>query len=134
MWLPGLCITWRLVGGCLEVLISQATASPLQKNHFLSVVSDVAQILPRMCVIRNSTAGHFDDLAFSFFAGTLCLGTTLTMAGENMSLIAQMKQCPVVSVTSQDNVTAITAVTAVRSSFRYIFFPAEVRGTATTLS
>ena len=72
------------------MLVSLSTPSPFEQYHLLVVIGDVAQVFASMGVVGNRTAGHIDHTTFTLLAGALCLGSVLTMFGEEVPLVAQV--------------------------------------------
>ena len=51
-----------------------------------------------------------------------------------MAVVAQVEQCPVVAVATQDDVSASSAVAAVGASIRHVFGASHVCGTSSALT
>jgi hypothetical protein len=65
---------------------------------------------------------------------TLVLATVTTMFSEDMPLILQVQERPVVMITTQDNITAPSTVTTVRTGIVVVFYMLEVHAASAALS
>jgi len=98
------------------------------------MISDVAKIFTGMSIVGDRSARNFNDAALPLLAGSLRPGATLTMPGENVSLISQMEERPVVSVATQNNVPAIATIATIGPSLCDILLPPEMGRTSSALS
>ena len=62
-----MCIARSLIGCCAELEVAQSAATTFQKNHFLLVFHNIADILSGLGIIYDSTARNIniDILAVS---------------------------------------------------------------------
>jgi hypothetical protein len=60
--------------------------------------------------------------------------TTLAILSELVTLILQVDECPVLAITLQDDATALTAITAIRSAKSDELLTTEVARTCTTVT
>ena len=130
----GLCIAGSLVRRRAEIPVAQSSPSTFQKNLFLSVLRDVANVFSSFCIVNHSTAGYVNIPILTVSPGAAALTTCLTICSKHMTLIAQVKQCPIIAITTQNDMTAPSAVATVRSTVRYILGTAHVHRTSAALS
>jgi len=56
------------------------------------------------------------------------------MACHDVTVVAQVQQCPVVAVSAKDYVTSSSSVTTVGAAIGYVFFTPHVRGASAALT
>ena len=78
-------------------------------------------------IVNHRTTGNFNNLIRSVFTETTVLTARLPMTSHCMTIISQVKQCPVIPVTTQDNMASSSAISSIRSTVRSIFFSPHVR-------
>ena len=130
----GLCKAWRLARGGAEVPVAQASAAALEQDDFLAVLGDVTQVLPRLGIVGHCAAGHFDDSVFAVLAKAAVLRAALAVPGQDVPLVAQVQQGPVVSVSPEDDVPSLAPVAPVRPAVGLVFGPAHVCGAPASLA
>ena len=69
--LTGLCVTWSLICGGLEVPVAQATTTTFEEHQLLAVGSNLAHNLARLGIACYGAEGYFDNLV----GGTLARHT-----------------------------------------------------------
>ena len=116
----GLCIAGSLVRRRAEIPVAQSSPSTFQKNLFLSVLRDVANVFSSFCIVDHSTAGYVNIPILTVSPGTAAFTSGLTVCSEHMALITQVKQCPVVAITPQNDMTATPSVATVRTSVGHV--------------
>ena len=65
---------------------------------------------------------------------TLVLAAVTTVLCEDMALVPQVKQRPIIMVATQDDAAALATVTAVRTSIGVVLDMLEVHGASAALS
>ena len=119
-------IARRLVGCRAELEIAESASSAFQQHDLLTVVGDVADVLARLRIIDHRTAGHVDIDILAIGAVTLVAPAVPAVLGEDMTLVFQMEQGPVVMVAAQDDTATLATVTAVRSPVGIVLHVAQV--------
>ena len=132
--LSGLGIAGGPVGGTLEMPVAKASAASFEELHFLTVVGDFAEIFTCFGVENDSTARNINHYIVAVFTETAAAGTRLTVAGKNMTTVFQRQKSPHITVSTQYNMTAATAVAAVRTAFGHIFGTIKMARTRTAFA
>ena len=114
--------------------VTQTSASAFQQDDFLFVLGDVADIFTRFGVVHHRAAGHFNHLVRSVFSETAVLGTGFSVTCQDVTVVLQMEQRPVVAVTAQDDMASSSSVTSVGASVGYVFLTPHMRRTSSALS
>ncbi len=114
--------------------VSQTSAAALKQNHLLTVIGYIAKILTSLGIVGYRSARHLNDNIVSVLAETLVAAAVSAVLGKSVTLIAQVQQCPVVTVTLQDNASALSAVTAVGTAVRDVFIMTQMGRSATALA
>ena len=65
---------------------------------------------------------------------TLVFATVATVLGEDMSLVLQVQQSPIVMVATQENAATLTTVTTIRTAVGIVFHMFQVHRAPATLS
>ena len=112
--------------------ISKTTSATLEQSNQLTILHNIAKKFTGFGIISNGSAWHIDYLAFAIGASTFIYAAILTISGKNMTLILKMKQCPVITVTTQDDITTLAAVTTIGTAIRYILCTMQVSHSATS--
>ena len=130
----GLCITGRLVGGGTEMPVSQSSATAFEEHHALVMLLHLADKFPRLPVIDDCAARHFDNLVLAVFAEGTALTASASVSSHDMFLVLEVQEGPEVPVSMQDYRPALTAIAAVRSAFGQIFGTMEVHTPGSALA
>ena len=130
----GLCIAGSLVRRRAEIPVAQSSPSTFQKNLFLSVLRDVANVFSSFCIVDHSTAGYVNIPVLTVSPGTAAFTSGLTVCSEHVALIAQVEQCPILAITTQNDMTAPSAVPTVRPAVGYVLSTTHVHRTSAALS
>ena len=125
-YIPGL-------GAMNEWVVLSAFAA-LEEQHLLSVVSHIANELSGFGIIDHGTARHIDIDVLTVSAMTLVTSSIATMLGEEVALILQMQQGPVVVVAAKIDASSTSAIATVRTAIRLVLHVAQVHGAFTTLT
>ena len=132
--LSRLCIARCLVSGGAELKVAKATAAALEKNHLLTVVGDVTDILARFRIVDDGATGNIDVDILTVGAVAFITTTIATMFGEDMPLVFQMEEGPVVMVAAQDHAAAMPTVTTVGTTIGVVLHVAQMHGSSASLS
>lgn len=100
----------------------------------MSVVSHVAYVLAGFRIVDDGATRHVDIHILAVGAVALVASAVATVAGEDVALVLQVEQSPVVVVATQIDVSATATVTTVRSAIGVILYVAQMHGTAAALS
>ena len=125
---------WRLACGGAKLEVAQSSASTFQQHYLLPVVSDVAHILSRLSIVDHGSAWHVDILVLAVGAVALVGSAVATMLGEDVLLVFQVQQGPVVVVAAQYDASAMPTVAPVGSAVGLVFHVSEVRRSPAALS
>ena len=124
--LTRLCITGSLVRSRAELEVTKTATTTLQKQHLLTVVGDIADVLTRLGVIDHRSTRHIDIDILAIGAMTLVLTAVTTMLGKDMALVFQMEQRPVIMVSTQNDATTLATITAIGATVGVILHVTKV--------
>jgi hypothetical protein len=116
----------------MTVTLTATTA--FQQDHFLSVVRHIAKVFSGFGVIHYRSAGYFDHFIRTVFSETTVLAARFAMTCHRMTVILQVKQCPVITVTAQDNMASSSTIAPIGTSVRTIFLAPHVRRASSALA
>ena len=114
--------------------VSQSSPTPFEQTHHLSVVGNVADEFPGLRIIHHRSAGHVDILVLPLGAVALVFSSVSSVLGEDVPLVFQVEQRPVVVVASKEDTPAVAAVAAVGSAIGVVFHMPEVHGATAALA
>jgi hypothetical protein len=114
------------------VYISKTTTTTFEERHKLTVFHYVTKELTGLGIVSHSATWHINDFTFTVGTGTFVYSTVLTIACKYMTLVFQVKQRPIITVTAQNDVTTLSAVTTVGTTVGNIFRTMKVRHSTTT--
>ena len=100
----------------------------------MAVFGDVAQVGTCLGIIHHSAAGHLDDLVLTILTATLVLRTIATVPSKGMTVVAQVQQRPIVTVTAQDDMSSTSAVTSIRATIGVVLHATHVCAAAAALT
>ena len=109
-----------------ELEVAQSAASAFQQHDFLPVVGNVADILSRLSIVDHRPARHVDIHVLAVGPVTLVLTAIASVFSEDMALVLQVQQRPVVVVATQDDAATLATVATVRTSVGVILHMAQV--------
>jgi hypothetical protein len=69
-------------------------------------------------IAGNGTERNFDDDVFAVAAGHVILVAAFSVFGEYILIISQVEECPEIFISFQDDVSASSAIAAIRSCHR----------------
>ncbi len=110
--------------------VSKTSASTFQKDFLLAIFSDVHQVFTCLCVINNSSTRHLDDLVITVGTKTSTMASAHTVTSEDMTIVFEVKQSPIILARTDDDVSATSAVATIRSTLRSELFTMKVSRTA----
>jgi hypothetical protein len=108
----------------MPVALTAATAS--QQNYFLPVFGHVTKVFPRFGVIHHRPAGNFYYFIRTVFSETTVLASRFAMTCHCVTVELQVKQCPVITITAQDDMASSSAIAPVGTSVGTIFLAPHV--------
>ena len=114
--------------------VTLTTATAFEQDHFLSVFCYVTKILPCLGIINYRSAGYFYYFIRTVFSETTSFAPRFTMTGHCMTVILQVQQCPVITVTAQDDMTSSSTIAPIGTSVRTIFLAPHVRRASSALT
>ena len=114
--------------------VAQSAASAFQQDDLLSVLGDVAHVLAGLGVVGHGAAGHLDDLVLAILAEAAVLGAALAVSGQDVAVVAQVQEGPVVAVAAQDDVSATTTIAAIGTTVGAVLGASHVGGTSSALA
>ena len=95
---------------------------------------EVHDEFPREGIIDSGTYGYLDDLVDPITARGAVSTTTAPACRDDVALIAQVKECPVVLIGANIDVTTTTAIPAVRAALGDVLLSTEVRRASAALT
>ena len=114
--------------------VAETTFPASEKLDLFAVFSNFAKEITTVGIKDRGADGHFNYLVFTILARGAVFTAALTVCGEDVTTIAQRKQCPHMTVALKDDVTSATAVASVRTTFRYIFRSMEMARACASLA
>ena len=87
-----------------------------------------------LVVFDHGAEGNFHDDILTVLAETLVASTGLSIFGHQVFGVFQMQQRPQLGITAQDDVTAASAVTAVRTALGDVLRPVKVHRSRAAVS
>ena len=132
--LTGLCKAWCLSGSCSEMPVSLSTTSTFQQDNFLSMFGHITDILSCFSIVYYCSTRHFNYFVYTVLTKTLVFTAGFSMSSHRMTVILQMEQRPVVTVTSQNNMASSSAIAPIRTTVRNIFLAPHVRRASSALT
>ncbi len=114
--------------------VAEATLAAAEELHFLPVACHFAEELTRLRIEDGGADGHFYDTVLTILAERAACAAALAVGGEDVALIAQMKEGPEIAVATQDDVAAATAVAAVGPTLGHIFGTMEMPASRAALA
>ena len=100
----------------------------------MSVVGHIADIFTRLSIVDNGSARHVDIHILTIGAMTLVLTTIATMLCEDMALVFQMEQGPVVVIATQIDAAPLAAIASVRTAIGVVLHMFQVHRALTALA
>ena len=88
----------------------------------------------RESIIDSGTYGYFDDLVFTVAACRALATTTATTCRDDVSLVAQVQERPVVLIGSDIDVTTTSTIPTIGPSLGDVLLSTEVRRATTALT
>ena len=123
-----------MVGRCLEEGISLTATTALDEKLLLPVAVEVHDEFPREGIIDGGTYGYLDDLVLTITARGAVSTTTAPACRDDVALIAQVEEGPVVLIGADIDVTTTTAIPAVRAALGDVLLSTEVRRASAALT
>ena len=115
----------RLHGGCGIMHIAVSAAAALEDHIAAEVSGHIRNDLARICLTDDRALRHFDLNVLAALAGHALLLAVLAVLCGVFAHMAEIREGVEALVHNKDDITALAAVTAVRTACRDIFFPAE---------
>ena len=125
---------WSLTHGVLEVNVTAAASSALRSYERITIFNQVLHQMTGFFVDYHGTYRNLDNQVFAGLTKTLLLHTVLAIFRFVFSLELKVHQGSQVSVSLENNVSASSAVTAIRTAFRYERFTTECYSTIAALT
>ena len=100
----------------------------------MPVLGDITDVFAGFGIIHHGAAGYFNNLVCPVFPETAVFGTGFSMACQDVAVIFQVEQRPVVAVTPQNDMASSSSVTSVGASVGYVFLTPHMRRASSTLS
>ena len=115
-----------LVGRSLEIIVAQASPSALAEDSLLTVLHHLEQGFAGFGILCHGAYGNFQEYVFSVLSGTESSLPVATVVGLDVFAVFEVYQGPELLVRPQDNVSATSSVSSVRTAFRDVFGPVQV--------
>ena len=123
-----------LSGSRPELEIAQPSAATFQQNHLLSVIGYITNVFACLGIIHHGSARNVDIRVLTVGAMTLVSSAISAVFGIHVLLILQVKQRPEVMVSTQNDVTSMPTITAIRASVGLIFDVFQVHRASSALA
>ena len=127
-------ITRCLIRSRSELEITQSATTAFQEEHLLTIISDITDVLSRLGIIDHCTTGYVDIHILTVGTVTLVLAAVAAMLCEDMTLVLQMEERPVVMIATQDHAAAFATVTTIGTTVGVILHMAQVHTTLAALA
>ena len=114
--------------------VAESSLATAQELDFLAVACHLTQKLPRLGIEHRRADRDLYYSVLPILAERTVFASRLTVSGENMTLIAQMKEGPHIAVPLEDNMSSASSVAPVRSPFGHIFGTVEMTASGSSLS
>jgi hypothetical protein len=114
--------------------VTLTTATAFEQNHFLSVFCYVTKIFACLGIINDRSTGHFYYFIRTVFSETTVLASRFAMTCHCVTVELQVKQCPVITITAQDDMTSSSTIAPIGTSVRTIFLAPHVRRASSALT
>ena len=73
------------------------------------------------CIIDDRTTRHINNAIIAISSVTTAFATITAVSSENVTFVAQVQECPIVTVATQIDMTTPSAISSVRASIGGIF-------------
>jgi hypothetical protein len=103
------------------VAVAKSAFTATEELNLLSVFGHFTKELACLGVENGCADWHFDGAVFAVFTKRAIGAAALSVGGEDVALITEVEQRPHVAIATENDMTAATAVAAVRTTFRHIF-------------
>ena len=113
------------VDGTFETGITESVESTLCNHDFLPVSGQIPQQFTGIFIHGSGTYRYGYNNITAAMTGTVGTASVLAASGDKLTFKAEINQGIEIIVRNQIYITAVTAVTAVRTALRYIFLSAE---------
>ena len=119
-------VAGRLLGGGLEVVVAQAAAAAAAEDALLPRFHHLEKHLAGLGVLGDRADGHVEVDVLAVLAGAQGGAALLAVRGVDVLAVFEVDQRPELRIGAQDDVSAASAVTAVRAPLGDIFGAVEV--------
>ena len=123
----------HLTGRCCKVLVAPAASAALAENEVL-IIRHILNDFVGLRVAYNGSARHLNNQILSAFAAAAGALTVLTGGSCIFSFIAKIHQRGEIIIDAKDDISALAAVTAVRTAGSHIFFTMESNGSVAAVT
>ena len=134
VWLARLRVARCLVGRCLEVVVSETSAAALHEDPLLMRLHELEKDLAGLSVLCNSSERHVQIYVRAILAVLQLAAAGSAVLGHDVLAVFQMDECPELRIGPEDDMSASSAVSTVRSTLRNILLPPHVRRTRTSIA
>ena len=125
---PGLRITRCLIRGRTEIPVSKTTSSSANGNSRFTVPGNLTNRFTRVRIPSHCPERHVHDYIFPVRPCTQITASTLPVAREHVTLEFQVNQCPIITIPTQNHVTAASSISPVRPAFSGTLIPVQMHG------
>ena len=116
-----------LLGGALEMVVAVAAATAAAEDPLLSRIDHLEENLLALGILDDRSDGHLQDDVLSVLALPEAETAARPVLGADHLAVLQVDERPQLRIGPQDDVAAPAAVSAVRSAFRNILRPVQMR-------
>ena len=122
--------------------ITKTATTTLEQHKLLAVLRNLAHNLG-ICLTRlligkyllgYRAEGYGDDDILGIGTRRACTMTILTIFGKLVTLVLKVYECPVLTVTLEDDATALAAITTIGATEGYELLATEMARASTAMS
>ena len=117
-----------LVGRRFEVPVAESSAASFQQDGLLSVFGDFADDFPGFRIACDGAQRHVDDDVRPVLPRAARPAARFAVLAEDVTLVLEVDQRPVLTVAAQDDAASVASVSAVRAAEFDEFLAAEMAG------
>ena len=114
--------------------VAQSAASAFEEHDRLAVLHDIAEVLARFGIVGHGAAGHVNVFVLAVRTMGAAFRTVAAVASENVALIAQVEQGPIVVVGAQIDVPTSAAIAAIGAAVGLILGAVQVHRASAALT
>ena len=116
------------------MVVSPAASAALAQDVLLTGLHDFGDDFVGLRILDGDAEGHFQDDVRPVLSPAEGRSARIAVLGPHDFPVTQVDECPELRVRPEDDVSATSAVTAVRAALGYIFRPVQMHGSGSAVS